>query len=88
MSWPPPVHVSVVATASAIGNRHAPRSSPGIFPNRPSIIRLVGAVPAEQHERWVEGRRYFGLDLLTRCRTATEPITGTEEALELQAITA
>jgi hypothetical protein len=37
-----------------------------------------------------EGRRYFGLDLLTRCRTATDPTTDTdaEEVLELQAITA
>ena len=60
----------------------------GIFPDRPSIIRLVGAVLAEQHDEWAEGRRYFGLDLLIRCRTATDPTTDTEEVLELQAITA
>ena len=60
----------------------------GIFPDRPSIIRLVGAVLAEQHDEWAEGRRYFGLDLITRARAATDPITDTEEVAELQAITA
>ncbi|MDN5805053.1 MAG: IS256 family transposase [Microlunatus sp.] len=59
----------------------------GIFPNRSSIIRLVGAVLAEQHDEWIEGRRYLGLDILTRARTTDTTQEDTTEP-ELQAITA
>ncbi|WP_460869617.1 IS256 family transposase, partial [Rhodococcus aerolatus] len=44
----------------------------GIFPDRASLIRLVGAVLAEQHDEWTEMRRYIGLDILAQAR-GTDP---------------
>jgi transposase-like protein len=59
----------------------------GIFPDRNSLIRLVGAVLAEQHDEWTEMRRYIGLDVLAKSRLPVTDNTEPEE-VALTAITA
>ena len=57
----------------------------GIFPNRHAIIRLVGAVLAEQNDEWAEGRRYLSLDILTRSRLTPQPTQQEDTPLQLSA---
>ena len=56
-----------------------------IFPNRESVIRLLGALLMEQDEAWTTGKRYFEMDAYWRWRREQ---AGSAEREELQHHTA
>lgn len=86
---PPPELVETTTGYDSTGRSTGAPDVVGILPIRDALIRLVGAVLAEQHDEWTEMRRYIGLDVLTKSRlTVITTPADTEQEVTIPAITA
>ena len=59
----------------------------GIFPNRAAVIRLIGALLAEQTDEWAITKRYMSAESLKTARHDTPPDTDPRPAIEATAMT-
>ena len=58
-----------------------------IFPNEGSVVRLIGALLIEHHEKWISGRKYFNMESYYENRATSEP-SETDQTELSQAVSA